>query len=220
MIIRVVEQCLKSELNKVVVATDDNRIATVVEQNGYDCVLTPNNLQSGTERCFYAFKLLSGSFDNLVNIQGDEPFISPGQINQIIKVLNQPKAEIATLYASFKNEEEIQSPHSVKLVCNTLNKALYFSRSIIPGNQKSIELSNYKKHVGIYGFKTKMIETIEKLKPSMLESSENLEQLRWLEAGLQISVDACADAVNIAIDTPEDLIAANNFLNNQQNSLN
>lgn len=210
-IIRVIEQCLKSNLNDVVVATDDDRIAEVVIKNGYEVLLTPSHLQSGTERCFYAYQNLEKASDYLINIQGDEPFIAPSQINKTIALLEHKETQIATLFTHFKSEEDVKSPHKVKLVCDENGKALLFSRSVIPNPQKGFEISNYKKHIGIYGFKTEVISKINQLKPHPFEEAESLEQLRWLMNGFQIYT-AFSSEVSLGIDTPEDLKAAEDYL--------
>lgn len=208
MIQRVYEQCKKcTALSQVVVATDDERIAAHVKEFG-EVVLTAAEHPSGTDRCREALAKSGDSFDYVINIQGDEPFIDPSQIDLLAGLLD-GKTELATLAKVIKEERQIQDPNVVKVVTDKYGTALYFSRNPIPyqrsaGGQEWHGLYAYKKHIGIYAYRTDILEQITKLPVSTLEQSESLEQLRWLENGYRIQV-GITDLETAGIDTPEDL---------------
>lgn len=211
MIIRVVERAL-SVCPSVVVATDDERIRQVVEQYGYRAVMTSSSLSSGTERCLEAYRLLGAEADILVNLQGDEPFIADEQIRLLISAfVEDATTDIATLaqpFAPETSDEELANPNAVKLVRGTSGQALYFSRSVIPYlrgvEEHWARHHEYLKHIGLYAFRTSILDQLRSLPPSPLEQGESLEQLRWLSAGLRIQVKLSEHAT-IGIDTPEDL---------------
>jgi 3-deoxy-manno-octulosonate cytidylyltransferase (CMP-KDO synthetase) len=210
MIQRVYEQASQSDLlHAVVVATDDERIAVAVKGFGGEVVMTASHHQSGTDRCFEALSILNQPYSSVVNIQGDEPFIHPGQIDKIVKLLARPEVHLATLCKKIQSQEELNNPDCVKVVLDHQLRALYFSRYPIPyvRNQQDVGLlDNYgfMKHIGIYGYKTETLAQITKLPPSYLEKAEALEQLRWLENGLKIFVDI-TDKESISVDKPDDL---------------
>lgn len=211
MIERVYVQARKSLLDRVLVATDDERIAEVVRDFGGEAVMTDPNLPSGTDRCRAAMDALDSEPDCVVNIQGDEPFIDPGQINQVLELLKQSDVEIATLISPSTSAEEVQNPNRVKAVVDKRGKALYFSRQAIPflksaHPEKWYLEHTYYIHLGIYGFKPKTLRSITELQQSSLEKAEALEQLRWLENGYQIYTASTAIRAD-AVDTPEDLKA-------------
>lgn len=198
MIQHVYEQCKKSTLlTEVIVATDDERIAQTVESFGGKYIMTSHHHPSGTDRCAEATQKIDT--DCIINIQGDEPRIQPEQIDQIAKLL-QSGAPIATL-ARQVSKEMADNRHIVKVVKTIQGKALYFSRSPIPFDSDH----GYLQHVGIYGFQKDILQKIAQLPVSSLESSEKLEQLRWLENGFEIYIDITHQE-NISIDTPEDLL--------------
>lgn len=211
MIIRVVERAL-SVCPDVVVATDDERILTTVEQYGYRAVMTSSEHTSGTARCLEAYRLLGIEADVLVNLQGDEPFIADEQIRLLISAfIEEEMTEIATLAQPFAPEtpnEELANPNVVKLVRDSAGHALYFSRSVIPYlrgvDAPWASVHTYLKHIGLYAFRTSILDKLASLPPSPLELGESLEQLRWLAAGLRIQVKL-SDHATIGIDTPEDL---------------
>lgn len=201
----VYEQCLKSSLNEVVVATDDERIFNVVRQFGGKVVMTATDHQNGTARIAEAMSALEA--DVVVNIQGDEPFIQPEQINLLLGAFKHEKVEIATL-AKYSNDKNLFAKESVvKVVFNQFNEALYFSRSAIPFYRNEVELSFFK-HIGIYAFRKNTLLQLTQLPTSKLEQAESLEQLRWLENGYKIIV-IVTDFESHAVDTPDDLITAN-----------
>ena len=208
MIQRVYEQCLKSDLNFVLVATDDEQIFDVVHSFGGNAVMTSADHPSGTDRCREALKSIRESFDLAVNIQGDEPFINPEQINQVISILKNTEAEIATLVSPALDFEEIKNPNRVKVVTAKDGKALYFSRYGIPfpRNDEKLRPEDYLIHLGIYGFKVSALEKTKRLNVSTLEKIEGLEQLRWLQNGMTIYTAITEERAD-SVDTPEDLRA-------------
>lgn len=218
MIERVVEQCLKcSALSKVVVATDDERIVDFLTEKNILVVLTSSLHQSGTDRCFEAAQKLNiNTSDVIINIQGDEPFINPEQIELLIKNFCDPKVKIATLVKQITSYTELKNHSIPKVVFDVNNRALLFSRSIIPffkndGEKEQWHTSNnYYKHIGIYGYRLSILSEITKLPVSRLEKMESLEQLRWIENGLDIFVSETT-IESLAVDTIQDLEKANQY---------
>lgn len=214
MIQRVYEQVKKtSKITDVIIATDDKRIMENVSSFGGKAMLTSTTHLNGTSRCYEVFEKTNLQkpeyYDAVVNIQGDEPFIEPEQINQVCDLLINKKAGIATLAKKIENVEDLFNPNTVKTVFGTTGSALYFSRSPIPflrtyEKNDWLNHANYYKHIGIYGFTKSTLQEIVLMKPSKLEVAESLEQLRWLENGIQITIDV-TDFESIGIDTPEDL---------------
>lgn len=204
MIERVYAQTKKaSKVQDVVVATDDNRIFEVVQSFGGKVVMTSAEHPSGTDRCFEALEK-SGSFDFVLNVQGDEPFISPDQIDLLIDVLG-PGVELATLIKKITSEAEFLDSNEVKVALGANDEALYFSRSPIPfpyhGWNPDIDVY---KHIGIYAYRSDILEAITKLPVSSLERTESLEQLRWMENGYRVHT-AVTTFESMCIDTPEDI---------------
>jgi 3-deoxy-manno-octulosonate cytidylyltransferase (CMP-KDO synthetase) len=205
MIERVYRQALKSaSLNEVVVATDDRRIFDHVTAFGGKALMTSADHRSGTERCAEALTLLKLPFDAVINIQGDEPFISPRQVDAVAEALGRDGVSIATLYRKMPRGEA-GSPHAVKVVVDTGHRALYFSRSVIPFAQRAGPgTDGVCVHVGLYGFRAATLQRLAGLAPTPLEQAESLEQLRWLEHGYAVHAFETAE-VNHAVDTPGDL---------------
>jgi 3-deoxy-manno-octulosonate cytidylyltransferase (CMP-KDO synthetase) len=219
MIRRVCEQAWKSNLDAVVVATDDIRIADEVISFGGQYVMTDPNHNSGTDRCREALDLLENQYDAVVNIQGDEPFIDPQQINLLVDLISCEDTHLASLAKRIEDEEDLFSPNTVKVVMDKEGKALYFSRNPIPfmRNMERTEwLKNgvFYQHIGIYAYKAEALRQVARLQPTNLEKAESLEQLRWIENGLSISM-VVTESVNVSVDTPEDLVKAENFAENQ-----
>ncbi|MES2837516.1 MAG: 3-deoxy-manno-octulosonate cytidylyltransferase [Bacteroidota bacterium] len=218
MIERVVEQCLKCEkLTKVVVATDDDRIFNFLNDKKINVVLTSDTHQSGTDRCFEAANKIQVEQDDvIINIQGDEPFINPKQIELLIDSFSKKEVDIATLVKQIKTTEDLNNPSIPKVVFDKNNKALLFSRSVIPFSRNVINQDEwvnnflYYKHIGIYGYRFSVLKDLVKLPVSNLEKTESLEQLRWLENGYSIYVEK-TEIESLAVDTPEDLKKANDF---------
>ena len=190
--------------DKVVVATDDERIASVVREFGGHVVMTSLDCPNGTMRCHEAVVALEAEgahVDAVLNIQGDEPFVHPEQITQLADMLRKPDAAVVTLAKSMPADPEFQSPHRVKVVRNLKGRAQMFSRSPLPhGNGPWLQ------HVGLYGFTRSALEALVQLSPTPLEQRERLEQLRWLDHGWRIDVGTTTH-LTPAVDTPEDLVA-------------
>ena len=218
MIQRVYER-VSSEIQDVYVATDDDRIASEVMRFGGKHIMTSPLHTSGTDRCYEAFTKINGSFDVVINIQGDEPFIYPEQVSLLKNCFNDSETEIATLVKPFSHEDivdNLATPNTPKVIITKDNYALYFSRSIIPykrGTDRHIWLQShtYYKHIGVYAYKHAVLKELTQLEPSSLEKAESLEQLRWLENGYRIKV-GITEHETIGIDTPEDLEQAIAFL--------
>lgn len=210
MIQHVYEQACKSRLlSKVVVATDHEAIFAAVRSFGGEVVLTSPHHQSGTDRCFEAFQKLSGDYGSVINIQGDEPFIDPEQIDSLASLLQSAKANIATLARRIDNLDDLLNPNIVKVVMDSHSKALYFSRYPIPFQRNTdkdhwLAQTAYYKHLGIYGYDVATLAMISRYGQTMLETAESLEQLRWLENGHAIHV-ALTEKEGHSIDTPDDL---------------
>ncbi|MCF8451131.1 MAG: 3-deoxy-manno-octulosonate cytidylyltransferase [Taibaiella sp.] len=210
MIQRVYEQAAKSTLlDTLVVATDDERILKHVQAFGGNAVMTAPHHPSGTDRCREALSKLSGSFQYVINIQGDEPMIDPAQIDELATALNGETIEIATQMIAVSNHEELFDKGEVKIVLNDRNEALYFSRMVIP-YIKGVEEKdwhrhhNYYRHVGMYAYRADVLDKITMLPVSSLEKAESLEQLRWVEHGYRIKC-VVTGFESHCIDTPEDL---------------
>ena len=186
----------------VAVATDDQRIAEVVEKFA-TVVMTGSNHISGTDRCADALSQLQWNCDVVVNLQGDEPFIKADQIHDLVACFNNEQTQIATLKKELTEIADIQNPNIVKVVSGINNRALYFSRASIPFLRDTGHVRTFK-HIGMYAFRPAVLKEITQLEPTPLEKSEMLEQLRWLENGYQIDVVETLWA-SPAIDTPEDL---------------
>ena len=221
MITRVYLQASKAALlDKVVVATDDKRIYDEVVSHGGAAVMTSENHRSGTERCNEVVEKLAASgenYDIAINIQGDEPFIEPSQIDGIAAFFKNPEIKIATLVKEIKSNDELFSPNVVKAVLGKDKKALYFSRHPIPflrgvGQNEWLKKMTFYKHIGIYAYRTDVLAEIVKLPFGKLEEAESLEQLRWLENDFSVYTEE-TDFESIAVDTPEDLIKIINILN-------
>lgn len=197
----------------VCVATDDDRIFDAVKAFGGEVVKTLHSHQSGTDRCAEAALKISENrdFDVVINIQGDEPFVKPGQI-ELIKSCFESETEIATLVKKVDSEEELFNPNRPKVVLDKNGFAMYFSRSPIPffrgeENKNWVNKHEFWGHIGMYAFKAGVLQEITKLAQGELELAESLEQLRWLENGFKIKTAETTTAT-IGIDTPEDLEAA------------
>lgn len=209
MIQRVYEQAKKANnLNDVIIATDDQRIADHVKTFGAEVVLTQEAHPSGTDRCYEALLNYGKDFDYVINIQGDEPFIDPAQIDELAAVCD-GSSELATQMIPVDSYEILFDKGEVKIVMNTQQEALYFSRMVIPFIKGVDEKEWHKhhpyfRHVGMYAYRTDVLKALTALSPSALENAESLEQLRWLEYGFKIKlVQTTFDSH--CIDTPEDV---------------
>lgn len=215
---RVYEQ-VAGILDDAYVATDDERIETVVKAFGGKVVMTSVNHKSGTDRCYEAYTKIGGNFDVVVNIQGDEPFIQTSQLETIKDCFNDVTTQIATLVKPFSSDNEFDALENIntpKVVLNKNMNALYFSRSIIPYQRNAekndwLKKHTYYKHIGLYAYRVEVLKEITSLSQSTLELAEMLEQLRWLENGYTIKV-GITEIETIGIDTPQDLKIAEEFL--------
>ena len=218
MILRTYEQVIKvKKFADVVVATDDERIYNEIVSSGGKAIMTANTHTSGTERAAEAFIKLNYEQKNtvIVNIQGDEPFIKPQQIEELIDCFDNPNTKIATLIKKINNEEMLHNSHVVKAVISDTGKALYFSRSAIPFlRDKSFTDTVFYKHIGIYAYKSEVLNEIIKLPSSSLEEAESLEQLRWLQAGYEIQTYTTHYEDTIGIDTMHDVEKALLYIKN------
>lgn len=217
MIERVYRQAAESGvLSQVVVATDDQRISDAVSRFGGRVVLTDPGHPSGTDRCAEAMVKLDDVADAVINIQGDEPFIHPHQIRLLAEAISGDGAQIATLVKPINDNRELFNPNLPKVVVSSYGEAIYFSRQAIPF-VKSAEPQNWAsehvfyKHIGIYAYRSKVLQQITGLPQGRLELAESLEQLRWLEHGYRIKVRETTHET-VAIDTPGDLEKAMHFL--------
>lgn len=204
---------------EAVVATDDQRIFDAVKAFGGNVVMTSPSHPSGTDRCREAYTNFGKEADVVINIQGDEPFIHPSQIQSLMECFSSPEVDIATLVRPFSPErgfEALQDPNTPKVVVADNGDALYFSRSVVPyvrGRQQEEwpYVHSYFTHVGIYAFRVPVLEKIVNLPRSPLEIAESLEQLRWLQGGYRIRT-AVTQVATVGIDTPADLQAAEKML--------
>jgi 3-deoxy-manno-octulosonate cytidylyltransferase (CMP-KDO synthetase) len=217
MIMRVYEQAKKATtLSDVIVATDDASIFDHVKEFGGNVRMTSSAHQSGTSRCLEVVgQLKDNEPDVVVNIQGDEPFIDPSQIDDLAMLFANAEIQIATLIKKLTTEADLLNPNIVKVVATTDGKALYFSRSPIPYFRESEQQTRFDrtvffKHIGIYAYRSEVLKRIVNLPAGNLESAEALEQLRWLENGYNIHV-AETNLESHAVDTPDDL---SKFINN------
>ena len=198
---RVYEQCLKSEkLDDVIVATDDSRIYNHVLKFKGKAMMTSKEHQTGTERCNEVAQRLNVKCDVIINIQGDEPFINPIQINELIKLFRNPSVQIGTLAKKIKELETIEDENTPKAIFDEEGNSLNFCRKI----QNFSTNETYYKHVGIYGYRKDILKKICQLQPSKNEIKENLEQLRWLDNNYKIKI-GITKFHTISIDTTEDI---------------
>lgn len=216
-VIQWVYENAKKAVGNVWVATDDDRIFNAVEAFGGKAVYTQSTHRSGTDRCAEAARILKGntSFDVVINIQGDEPFIQAEQIRQLMACFD-GKTEIATLVKEMDSTEELFNPNRPKVVLDNHQNALYFSRSPIPfvrGEKENnwLVANTFWAHIGLYAYQEQVLQQITQLNPGKLENAEALEQLRWLENGFKIKT-AVTQFQSIGIDTPEDLEMAEKLL--------
>jgi len=210
MVQRVYNQAKKcNELDEVVVATDDQRIFDHVADFGGKAVMTSGQHQSGTDRCNEVLTKMEDNYDVVINIQGDEPYIDPIQIQQLSECFIDPKTDVATLIKKIDSIDDLFNENKVKVVVNKNKGAMYFSRNPIPFLKEEpknnwLNKSTFYKHIGIYGYRTEVLMQITQLPISTLERAEGLEQLRWLENGFVIKT-AETNIEAISIDSPEDL---------------
>lgn len=215
---RVYEQ-VKGVVDRVVVATDDERIQKAVEAFGGEVVMTSTEHRSGTDRCWEAYQKQGEEYDVVINVQGDEPFIAHSQLRAIMACFEDAGTDIATLVKPFTEEDglaALENPNSPKVVLDGMSRAIYFSRSVIPylrgvEREQWLREHTFYKHIGMYAFRAAVLQQVTSLQQGLLEKAESLEQLRWLENGYKIGV-GISDVETVGIDTPEDLERAEEFL--------
>lgn len=208
---------MANSLSDVVVATDDERIQKAVIDFGGKALLTSGLHKTGTDRCAETVEKLFSHFDAAINIQGDEPYIHPEQIDELAECFGDNSVQIATLIKKINFTEDLMNKNRIKVVVDKNMNALYFSRSPIPffnpgENSPGFNPLNYYKHIGIYGYRINVLKQLTELKQSSLEIAESLEQLRWLENGYKIKT-RITDLESVSIDVPEDLKKLINFAN-------
>ena len=220
MIQRVYEQAKKCDhLEAVVVATDDQRIFDEVQSFEGEVMLTSSNHNNGTERCQEVFETIQKEYDYVINIQGDEPFIDPNQINALCGILD-GETQLGTLIKKIDDPDLLTNPNVMKVVKKVNGEALYFSRQAIPFVRSAeradwLSVHQYYKHIGIYAYRSDILDEIVKLPMSSLEKAESLEQLRWLENGYKIKL-AETNIETFGIDTQEDYAKAIDYLKANQ----
>lgn len=219
---RVYEQ-VAGVLDDAVVATDDERIRDAVLAFGGKAEMTSPEHRSGTDRCREAYEKICAregrTYDAVVNVQGDEPFIRASQIETVKRCFDDPATDIATLVKPFVPADglaALENPNSPKVVLDAASRAIYFSRSVIPylrgvPREEWLARHTFYKHIGLYAFRADVLRAVTDLPQSPLELAESLEQLRWLENGYRIGV-GISDVETIGIDTPEDLQRAEAYL--------
>ena len=227
-VVRVVRQALQTCAERpILVATDDVRIARAIQStldgSEVEIVMTSADCYTGTDRIAEAIASKFGASEEdfiIVNVQGDEPFINPQHLDALIAAMqNEPDLEMATLAAPIRDARQIDDPNVVKVVCNNDGRALYFSRCSIPfvrdaeqASQSTLKL----RHFGVYAYRRNWLNRMARLAPTNLENTEKLEQLRALEHGVAIKVLCVDSVIDIAIDTPEDLARAEEYLRNER----
>lgn len=223
---RVYEQ-VAGAVDDAVVATDDERIRDAVLAFGGRAEMTSPDHRSGTDRCREAYEKVCARenrrFDVVINVQGDEPFIHPSQIEAVMRCFDDPATDIATLVKPFVPSDglaALENPNSPKVVLDAQSRALYFSRSVIPylrgvPREEWLACHTFYKHIGLYAFRAEVLRAVTDLPQSPLEKAESLEQLRWLENGYRIGV-GISHTETVGIDTPEDLVRAEAFLQSEK----
>ena len=206
MIQRVYARATSSQAQRVLVATDDQRIADVVRGFGGECVMTASDHPTGTDRLAEVADLLGLSADAIVvNVQGDEPLLPASAIHQVASMLEtHPEASIATLCEPIQDESEIDDPNQVKVVRSQSGRALYFSRSRIPGHPTQANGTHFR-HIGLYAYRAGFLRDFATWRPTPLEQFERLEQLRALEHDRLIQVDVALESIPPGVDTEQDL---------------
>lgn len=204
-------------LDEIYVATDDKRIFDTVNSFGGQAIMTSKDHQSGTDRCMEVVEKLDYKPEIIINIQGDEPLIKPQMIDQLHAVINKKGKLLATLIQKINNPEHLHNSNRVKVVTDKNGKALLFSRAAIPFIKNSpkeewLMHHHFFKHIGIYAYKLEALKSITKLPASSLEQMESLEQLRWLENGLDIYT-GITEEISPSVDTPKDLENIINLIN-------
>lgn len=197
------------QLDRVLIATDSDEVMTFAERTGFEAMMTPAECASGTDRVHFVAQNLAA--DIYVNVQGDEPLVRPEQIDSLLRpLLRRPDALVSTV-ATPCAPEHVANPNAVKVVTAADGRALYFSRSTIPYDRDQSGKVKYQKHLGLYAYRKAALDRFPTLPPSALEAAERLEQLRFLEAGIDIYVEP-TEFDSIGVDTEEDRAAVERIL--------
>jgi 3-deoxy-manno-octulosonate cytidylyltransferase (CMP-KDO synthetase) len=215
---RVYRQCKRAQgIDMVVIATDSDEIAEHVNGFGAGAIMTPGNCANGTERVANAAKQLSEEFEIIINVQGDEPLIEPLVIEKIADSFDNNNINIATPISSLQEKKDIDNPNIVKVVTDANDDILYFSRAVIPYNNMHSEHSSetYWRHIGLYAFRSKILEEISRLPQTALEKEENLEQLRWLYHGYKIRAIP-VQYISVEVNTEEDVLEVERLLGSKK----
>lgn len=196
-------------VDKVIVATDDERISSVLDKYNIPFVLTSSQIPTGTDRIYKAYKQMNEEFDIIINVQGDEPLLFGSDLDNLIDNFNTDEFDVATFVSPIRNYEELVNPNNVKVAVGENNRALYFSRSVIPHlrdfeMKEWLDKQTYWKHIGIYAYKANTLEFFVNTQQTKIELSEKLEQLRLLEYGYRFQCIPLNKTL-IGVDTPEDL---------------
>lgn len=225
LVVRTAQQAAASKASRLIVATDDEKIAQTVQKYGFEIVMTSPEHPSGTDRLAEVAQRMNLDDEQIiVNVQGDEPLIDPDLINQVAQVLiQQPSASIATCACPIQSSETLFNPNAVKVVCDLQGRALYFSRAPIPwarddfAKDKSLLPKDYfaLHHIGLYAYRVKFLKQYPQLSPGRYEQLEALEQLRAIEYGYSIHVLVTPTAPFAGVDTQEDLERVRKFLATQ-----
>ncbi len=203
-------------LDGLFVATDHPLIEAHIKGFGGNVMMTSEEHRNGTERIYELVSRLDEQYDAIVNIQGDEPFVAPEQIDLLCESIMLPDVDIATLAKKIASEDELFNPDVVKVVFNMKSRAMYFSRQAIPfmrsvDKKDWLNATDYFKHIGMYAYRTTILKDLIELPPARLEKVESLEQLRWLEEGYSVFVRETQNE-SFGIDRPEDIEKALNQL--------
>ncbi len=200
---------VKSDASRVIIATDDERIKTIAEDFGAEVCMTSDSHTSGTSRISEAVSVLDFQDDDVVvNLQGDEPMMSPVAINQVASNLISSGLSVATLCESIDTTESYFDENCVKVVYNSRGKAMYFSRSPVPAfrDSKEINLDLCFRHIGLYAYRVNFLKDYTNITISRLEMAEKLEQLNFLTQGFEIHVEISRASTGYGVDTESDLI--------------
>jgi 3-deoxy-manno-octulosonate cytidylyltransferase (CMP-KDO synthetase) len=197
------------QLDRVLIATDSDEVMAFAERAGFDAMMTPAECASGTDRVHYVAQQFPAGI--YVNVQGDEPLVRPEQIDALLRpILKRPDVLVSTV-ATPCAAEQIANPNAVKVVTAADGRALYFSRATIPYDRDQSGQAKYQKHLGLYAYRKAALDRFPSLPPSALEAAERLEQLRFLEAGIDIYVEP-TEFDSIGVDTEEDRLAVEAIL--------
>ena len=226
MVQHVAEKALASRAERVIVATDHPDIERVCKREGIEVVMTSSNHPSGSDRLWEVVEGMSVDDQHvIVNVQGDEPLMPPVAINQVAELATSSKdIGVATLCEPLNDWEDVKNPNYVKVVFDSDQKALYFSRAPIPWDREKFSSSErlsgiptgYWRHLGIYAYQKWALQQFVELEPSVLEISESLEQLRLLQNGIKIRIAQTQAEIPGGVDTPDDVVRVRDYLANQK----